>query len=340
MYYALSPYVWTAPAGRRPHFRPRACEAGSVWDGIDLRPDCTKRDGYALIASPERIHGGIDLGCEPDRPSAAVRRTLRSCLGIPLRSSDLRAATLELLTQEAGGRKRVAPLRPSYRGWEIWLGGLFLRLRPIAGGSIYTDNFNRADSTSLGADWVEFLNDWQIVANRLTNVSSGGVEIIAHWSADLVTENHYVKASIETDSSTTVMGVFVRKDSSGFQTYYMTAHHFSGAQLREIQKCITGSYTAIGSSEPTTLTPTVFYLAYLEVTGSSLTSMVDGANSFSRTDTSITTGKRCGLEANITVVGTATLTFDNFEMADLGPGESEFPGQSSNVTTAILHRRF
>jgi hypothetical protein len=42
----------------------------------------------------------------------------------------------------------------------------------------FTDDFNRADSTSLGANWVEVSGDWSIISNQLSSGSAGGTIIL------------------------------------------------------------------------------------------------------------------------------------------------------------------
>lgn len=46
-----------------------------------------------------------------------------------------------------------------------------------------TDDFNRADSGSLGSNWTEHTNGMKIVSNKADTVNSGGTRQLVSWNA-------------------------------------------------------------------------------------------------------------------------------------------------------------
>lgn len=70
----------------------------------------------------------------------------------------------------------------------------------VASGVSFTDNFNRADSSSLGANWTEINGDLQIIGNTLQNASVS-VNDSAVYNTPVNTVNQYVKFKIIDDSS-------------------------------------------------------------------------------------------------------------------------------------------
>src|SRR3954468_9960236 len=55
----------------------------------------------------------------------------------------------------------------------------------MARAIVVTDNFNRADSASIGSDWSENGGTWQIASNQLNKTSADGNFEIATWITSL-----------------------------------------------------------------------------------------------------------------------------------------------------------
>lgn len=98
---------------------------------------------------------------------------------------------------------------------------------------IATDNFNRADSATLGANWTTCNGDdgspheLKIVSNQITP-TSGPVDNISRRTAEIFDLNHYSQITLTNISSDTHMGVTVR---SSLDNCYM-------GQLRNISSVL------------------------------------------------------------------------------------------------------
>lgn len=68
--------------------------------------------------------------------------------------------------------------------------------RPLPSCIIASDDFNRVDSTSLGANWVEKTGNWEIVSNELVAISDGIVLTSARQTKPVGTKYNY---NIEVD---------------------------------------------------------------------------------------------------------------------------------------------
>jgi len=71
-----------------------------------------------------------------------------------------------------------------------------------SGGStiVASDNFNRADSSDLGANWTIAEDDIEVSSN--TAARNEDSFAVAYWSANVFNNNQYSKAQVVTVSST------------------------------------------------------------------------------------------------------------------------------------------
>lgn len=74
-------------------------------------------------------------------------------------------------------------------------------IRPAAGGggAAFSDDFNRADSTSLGANWTEQTSDIEIFSNTFRIVSGSFVNTVAIFNTATTTVNQYAQFSVTAD---------------------------------------------------------------------------------------------------------------------------------------------
>lgn len=345
MHYALSPYVWTAgnyPILSAPyHYRPRGCDPGRTWSAIDLRPDASKIEGYALIATPEPVPGAIDLGDEPDLASPAVRRSLRSRLGISLQASDLRAGVLELLTREAWGKRRWLPLRPAGHVWEIWLGGLFLRLPVMAGGATLSDNFGGTGApldgrtASGGGTWSKFLDtgggDFVTTgtACRVDPSAFSEGEVANRLTTNLDTADHesYFTITAFTSGDNTQAGPLVRKADDAVQSFFAFIVIDAGAvQRHDCVKFTSGTGSLVGSSVMIAIATVPLRL---RIVGSSLTGYINDVAQFTATDTSFPTNRQAG------VLGTALGSGGVIEFTPWGAQDVAAPAVNTRVWVGL-----
>jgi hypothetical protein len=85
----------------------------------------------------------------------------------------------------------------------------------------FVDDFNRADSASLGTGWVAG-HDYQIVSNQLTRVGTSGTAALLVATADLESTDMEVSADVVTRGGSTSTGLVVR---------YVDANNFIGARI-------------------------------------------------------------------------------------------------------------
>lgn len=291
-------------------FTPNGSEVPG-WSAIDLRPDPTQQAGRCLLALPERLDaaGRVYLGDSPDdQLPAAVKTALESRLGITFDGNEdrLRRVIPALLVKYAGGA-RWKPLQAGHdRRLRVHLGGLFWEQAVPAGGSTFSDDFNRANSTSLGSGWNERNGDFEISSNQLLHVGVGGGSRSDVQATAVFGNNQYAAADLIAVSNDG-LGVACRM-STVAETYY--ALYRASATNLQYRKFVSGSFTGLGNN--TVTEPALPYRLRLEVSGTSLTGIYAGTTLGSVTDTSIA-GGLTGLVARVA----NNQRFDNFEGGDL-----------------------
>jgi hypothetical protein len=176
-----------------------------------------------------------------------------------------------------------------------------------------TDDFNRADSTNLGADWVERESDWVIGSNELR---ASSVDTQIQWAYDLGTPDMWAEVDMVTgDASTRSGSIILRMPGDGTETYYMGRYFFANSRW-EIYKRVAGTFTLLASN--TSDDPSHPYRLRFEAEGSDLRlyEVIAGTPTLrlSDTDSSITTGNYAGMRNTAT---SGTYVVDNWEVGTL-----------------------
>ncbi|MFE6126792.1 hypothetical protein ACFQ6Q_00745 [Streptomyces sp. NPDC056437] len=184
----------------------------------------------------------------------------------------------------------------------------------------FTDDFNRADSSILGANWVEVSGDWSIVSSRLSSGSAGGT-IILRAAGAMATNDHYAQVTIATTAAAS-HGVWCRGNANISQGYLWRNDGTSW----NLFSVVGGSFTSIGSFAGAAVNGDV---AKVQAVGSTIKGFVNGVQRVSVTDTNVTTGTSVGLRAE----SVSTLRFDDFAAADVTIGVT---GDASLTGTATL----
>lgn len=189
-----------------------------------------------------------------------------------------------------------------------------------------TESFNKADSTTLGPDltWTEIQGDLQVVSNRVRCVSTG-TGSAARADSDLASADHYAQVAIRVNTTTGHGGgPFVRKDSSATVTFYMLWIDYNISVHRyTFYKYVSGTLTAIGAT--TNLGSYALGDVFkLSVSGTTLSGYQNGSLLATRTDSSISSGTRCGvrLYAGGGTPNVADAEADDFEAGDLAAAAS------------------
>lgn len=321
-------------------FRPNGTELLKAWYSIDLRVDSTTPEGDCVVATPEVMPGvavaggseqaGLDpattlyLGDDPQAilPTATVQAVGRRFgLDWQARKWTVGQMLAELLIGDADAKdpKKRNPLLPDRGRYRIHLGEEIWSMPVIAGGATYTDDFNRTNSTNLGANWKEVYGDGEISSNKLRTVTAAN--LYARYEQNLASTNHYAKVDVVAlGGASSAPGCLVRcnspatDDAANSQFYMGRYNHDAGSLRWQVFKNVLNTFTSL--AETAEAAPSVTYTQKLEANGSTLKLYLSTTEKVSITDTAITTGTKAGVRT----VLRSGVELDNFEAADLSSG--------------------
>lgn len=196
-----------------------------------------------------------------------------------------------------------------------------------------TDNFTRADSTTLGASsegwsWTELEGNIDIVTNRAAAQTTGTFDT-ARADSDLSSADHYSQAICRFNGGG-YPGVMMRKDSSATLTYYSA--RLVNTLDKVLAKYVSGTETTLGTNHAAHAVNTDFTVKGT-ANGSTITFDRDGGTETeSVTDTAITGNLRCGI-GGFLGIGSTQLN-DDFVAADLAAGGSAISSTGTGTLTA------
>lgn len=174
--------------------------------------------------------------------------------------------------------------------------------------SVFTDEFNRADSSSLGADWSEQAGNWEIASNELTTADSNAL-VRCEEATDA--GSHYVTVTMSSDADMDQIRVIV--DYVDDNNYHF-AEVETGAtnSILRLYSRVAGSNTQLGSDQTLAGIATGDDLA-IKVCFSSglLSAQVGPVNNYHQESSAGGTGTKCGLATGL-LAGDAV--FDSFEI--------------------------
>jgi len=183
------------------------------------------------------------------------------------------------------------------------------------GGSSCNDDFNRADSTNLGAMWTERAGDLAISANTLRNVSTGG-DIVATCTAGPF-GNAIVSSQVQMTGGggTVSLGARLGGYASGVPTQGYTAElNASGL----VQLLRAGDWAVLGSYQISGYSAGQWVTLALRTDGSALSVDVDGVTRISASDSTYSSGDAGAWSYGASAAGQHG--FDNFNVQPLGGG--------------------
>lgn len=180
-----------------------------------------------------------------------------------------------------------------------------------------TDNFNRADSTGLGASWSSMQNSgFDVSSNqaRGTNAASNGTR--SRFNSDLSSSDNYVQMGVVSFGSIAAAnnGVLARCSGSADTCYAWLLRNATA--YRRLFKIVSGSATVLSSDTTFPASPVTVKLL---CDGSSIKVYYAGSEvtGLATTDTAIATGLRGGMQGQqSSTVGDRTIA-DDFISADL-----------------------
>jgi hypothetical protein len=171
----------------------------------------------------------------------------------------------------------------------------------------FSDDFNRPDSTDLGAGWVEVSGDWSINTNRLSPGSAGGT-IILRAAGAMDSSDHYAQATIAATAAVS-QGVWCRGNSNITQGYLLRNNGSSW----DLFSVVGGSFVAIGTYAAAAAVGDVMKV---QAIGSAIKGYVNGTLRISVTDTAVTTGTAVGIRSE----SSGSVRYDDFSAGDVVNG--------------------
>ena len=315
-----------APGVEPGEYRPAGTDVLTDWSSVQFRPNpANPLDGFCIVAAHDDVAtlkgGNLIATAKDERLSAARARTLANRIGLNLDATDFPGMLLELFQAHSsppGDTSRWNALRSTIDGrHEIWLGGeKIVDLPVVSGGAVFTESFNKADSTTLGPDltWAEANGNLQVLSNQADIVTTASNNF-AVSTTEASTDNNYGQAVITgTDTtSTTRWSVTCRGATDNTTTYMGSQGDLTTVDNTGLYSWLVGiTLTLIASSTHTKAANDVIKVS---ANGSSIAFAFNGTNNITQTDTTWTTGKRCGIVTRAAATGRSTL--DSFEGGDL-----------------------
>lgn len=186
-----------------------------------------------------------------------------------------------------------------------------------------SDDFNRADSTNLGASWTEVEGDLQIVDNKVRAVTVAQRSTIRHTSV-LDSNDHAAQLELVSlmAAASRLTLVACRFSASALTFYAFRRLHDGTNYVHRLEKSIGGATTVIAG--PTIEAFTAGEVLKVQAVGSTIKAFIDGVEKHSVTDTDIPAGTRAGLLVFSGGAGPVSdVQVDGFSAADI---LAELPG--------------
>jgi len=188
----------------------------------------------------------------------------------------------------------------------------------------FSDNFNRANSASLGSNWTKVADagsDFQIVSNQLQETSSDNSSsaLGAYTTQGIPGADYAVQSDIVFPSSSddwlSVMGRASMNGGSDTNGYYLFAS--MGNQRIALYKRVGTTWTQLGSSAAEIMTAGTTYTIKLVMNGTNLYGYWNGILAVSATDSTYASAGFAGI-----AVGFPNLVnsiWDNFSITSVNP---------------------
>jgi pectate lyase len=156
--------------------------------------------------------------------------------------------------------------------------------------ALISDTFNRANSTSLGANWTEDNGSWAIASNRLEQETAGALYRKCRWVGSALSSNNYAVQGVHFTGNNAAVGsgVFGRGIATTAVTYYCLVI-FPNNNGIHIVELAAGTGAILASAGPTLALNTTYTLR-LECEGSNLRGYLDDVLQVSTTDATLASG--------------------------------------------------
>jgi hypothetical protein len=194
----------------------------------------------------------------------------------------------------------------------------------------FSDDFNRADSTDLGAGWVEVSGDWSIASNQLSPGAAGGT-ILVRAATAMATSDNFAQVTIAATTSAS-QGLWCRGNSD-LTSGYAWRNNGSNWSLFSV---VAGAFTNIGTYSAAAVAGDV---AKVQAVGSTIKGFVNGVERVSVVNSAVATGTTVGVRSD----STSGLKYDSFSAGDVastvtGTGTATFGGLTATASgTPTVH---
>jgi len=189
-------------------------------------------------------------------------------------------------------------------------------------GNIFSDNFNRSNSTNLGSDWTERDADWGILLNSL-KINVGAVFTSAQIVSNTIpsTANYTVQSTLNFSSTADGrMGIGGRQVNFGASTdsdAYFLYIRPADFNMFELYKRISGVSTLLGAFLiPGGVLVNTNYIIKLEMNGTTIKGYLNGIERISVVDSGLVAAGRGMIIKEGS--GIADVTWDGFSMYTIG----------------------
>jgi hypothetical protein len=184
-------------------------------------------------------------------------------------------------------------------------------------GQIVSDDFNRANSTGLGANWTASVANYNVTSNQaVSNATSGDHLVVYSGAAWTGGNDQYTEVTAITKPSPQDCGPVVRGSTSALTMYLLEinspdASVALGASMTcQMYKVVSSTFTAVGSSAAYVVSSGD--VLRLEINGTSLTAKLNGVTKHGpSTDSGIASGKPGFYNFN-----SSGVVFDDFAAGD------------------------
>jgi hypothetical protein len=213
---------------------------------VDLRPDPTVTDGFALVAGNGIVSLADAIASDPgDTIGPVVRTLLGNKLGLTLQSATIKDVLAELLFRR-GNKWNPCAASLSRKIKEIYIGGELWASMPFdpgpQGDTDPSDNFSGTDANPIGGNWTTTsgLAALRRISNQLANAGSDA-DSGAWWNAATFSSDHWSEITFAAVGSASDCGPAVRCQS-GAATFYCAATYNPGEAF---YKMVSGTASAI-----------------------------------------------------------------------------------------------
>lgn len=177
----------------------------------------------------------------------------------------------------------------------------------------YSDDFDRANSATMGLSWVDDSGDFEIFSNGVRQQTSGGAYRKARWNQNFDTGDYYSQADITIrDTTGNGFGVFIRGTIGATVTMY--GYVFFQGDVSYILEITAGVDASLATGGSVGAAGTTYTAARLTGNGTGLTGTRNGVADISTSDGTLTGGQAglvtYGISAN-------AVCHDNWSAADL-----------------------